>query len=58
MEDRINYHIGRAKAELDLAERAASVSAARSHYGLSSLHMARLRGLGCEIDTADHLTGA
>ncbi|HEX8444289.1 MAG TPA: hypothetical protein VF631_11645 [Allosphingosinicella sp.] len=52
MEELINYHLGRAKAELDLAKRASSAQAARSHSDLSSLHLEQLRGLGCPVEAA------
>ena len=58
MEDRIDYHLSRARAELDLAQQAASAKAARSHYDLSSLHLQQLRGLGCEVEAEATLARA
>lgn len=43
--DEISFHSKRAMAELDLAVRATSVGAARAHFGLSSLHLDRMRKL-------------
>ena len=40
-EDR-DYHIDRARIELDLAYRTENFAAARSHFGLASLHMRRI----------------
>jgi hypothetical protein len=37
------FHAQRAKAELDLARRAASAAAASAHLGLSRLHVERMR---------------
>ncbi len=45
-------HSRRAMAELDLALRAASRDAARSHFDLSSTHMATLRELKLERSLA------
>ena len=39
------YHIERARAELDAAYRAAGSDAAKAHLGLCSMHMARARTL-------------
>lgn len=39
------YHVERARAELDAAYRAAGSSAARAHLSLCSMHMARARAL-------------
>ncbi len=58
MEERINYHLSRARAEMSLAERAASVQAARSHLDLSILHVERLRGLGCPVEAVQDLNRA
>ena len=38
-----DYHIRRARAELDMAYRAEARAAAEAHLRLSALHMARLR---------------
>ncbi len=43
--DDISFHSKRAMAELDLAVRAASRVAADAHFGLSSLHLDRMRTL-------------
>jgi hypothetical protein len=40
-----DYHMRRARAELDLACRSECRAAKESHLRLSSLHMRRLRGL-------------
>lgn len=45
MGDEAKYHCDRALAEIDLARRAASPEAARSHLSLSALHLDRLRRL-------------
>lgn len=39
------YHIERARAELDAAYRASGSDAAKAHLGLCSMHMARARTL-------------
>lgn len=39
------YHIERARAELDAAYRAAGSDSARAHLGLCSMHMARAKAL-------------
>jgi len=44
-EDEIRIHSERATAELDLALRAKSLKAARAHFGLAALHLARMRDL-------------
>ena len=51
MDDEKDYHIERARAELDLAYRADARPAAEAHLRLSSLHMERVR-------QADSSTGA
>ena len=38
-----DYHVERARAELDLAQDARSPEAAHAHIQLSGLHMARVR---------------
>ncbi len=38
-----DYHMRRARVELDLAYRATTWTAMNAHFHLSSLHMARLR---------------
>ncbi len=43
--DDISFHSKRAMAELDLAVRATTSAAARAHFGLSSLHLDRMRRL-------------
>lgn len=39
----LSYHRDRARAELDMAYRAATQAAAEAHLRLSSLHMQRLK---------------
>ncbi|MDT9599154.1 hypothetical protein [Sphingosinicella rhizophila] len=41
-----DYHVQRARAELDSAYRAPNNEAAASHLRLSALHMERARSLG------------
>ena len=48
-----DYHVRRARAELDLAYRSECRSAMESHLRLSSLHMRRLAGL----ETVSRLAG-
>ena len=43
-----DYHLRRARAELDWGYRASSIAVAESHLRLSALHMRKLR----EIDAA------
>jgi hypothetical protein len=43
--DEIKYHGDRAMAEIELAVRAVSPQAARSHLSLCALHLERLRRL-------------
>jgi hypothetical protein len=50
--DEISFHSKRAMAELDLAVRASSFEAARAHFGLSSLHLDRMR----KLSETDHYT--
>lgn len=45
LEEEIELHSERAMAELDLALNAATIRAARAHYGLSALHLDRMRDL-------------
>jgi hypothetical protein len=45
IKDEIKIHSDRATAELDLALRAKSLNAARAHFGLTALHLARMRVL-------------
>lgn len=42
-EDQILLHSQRAMAELDLALGASSIRAAQAHFGLSELHLDRMR---------------
>jgi hypothetical protein len=44
-QDDIEFHSERARAERELAQRAASADAARAHQRLSTLHLERLRCL-------------
>lgn len=43
------YHVERARAELDLAYRAEEHAAAQAHMRLSALHMERARILGAPM---------
>lgn len=45
MGDEAKYHSDRALAEIELASRAPSLEAARSHLSLSAVHLQRLRRL-------------
>ena len=45
----LQYHVGRARAELDLAYRAEHRSAAEAHMRLSALHMGRARLSGATL---------
>ena len=47
-----DYHLRRARAELDLAYRARRESAAAAHLRLSSFHMAALRGAAPDMERA------
>jgi hypothetical protein len=44
-QDDIRFHSERAKAELDLADRAASAHVAKAHRDLAALHLDRMRSL-------------
>ena len=44
-EELIRFHSDRAMAELDCALDAQCVQAARAHFGLSALHLDRMRDL-------------
>ena len=52
MGDDITFHSKRAMAELDLAVRASSTPAARAHFGLSALHLERMKTLAGDAPTA------
>ncbi|QAY77215.1 hypothetical protein [Sphingosinicella sp. BN140058] len=43
--DEISFHSQRARIELDLAARAGCARAAQAHFGLSQLHLDRMRDL-------------
>lgn len=43
--DQIQFHSERAMAELDQALRASCLQAAHAHFGLSALHLDRMRSL-------------
>jgi hypothetical protein len=45
-----DYHVHRARAELDLAHRAARRNVAEAHMRLSSLHMERAGLLAAELE--------
>ena len=50
--DEIRFHSHRAMAELERATNAGCTQAARAHFGLSQLHLDRLRQLAAiEADT-------
>jgi hypothetical protein len=44
-DEAIEFHSHRAMAELDLALAADCIAAARAHFGLSALHLDRMRHL-------------
>ena len=44
-EQEIELHSDRAMAELDLALEASCIQAARAHFGLSALHLDRMRDI-------------
>lgn len=44
-QEEIDFHSDRAMAELDLALDAACLQAARAHFGLSALHLDRMRDI-------------
>jgi hypothetical protein len=44
-EDNLQFHSDRAMAELDLALRCSDSRAAKAHFGLSALHLDRMRAL-------------
>jgi hypothetical protein len=44
-QDEIRIHSDRASAELDMALSAQSIQAARAHFGLTALHLERMRDL-------------
>jgi len=46
------YHVERARAELDAAYRAAGSEAAQAHLRLCSMHMARARTLPVQASSA------
>jgi len=55
LEDR-EFHVERARAELDAAYRAATTAGASAHLELFSLHMRRARALGhCGTPVAEEL---
>lgn len=45
MTNDLAFHTERAMAELDLALRASTTRAAQAHFGLSALHLDRMRAL-------------
>lgn len=53
--DSIDFHARRAMAELDLALSAASISAAKAHFSLSTLHLEKMRSLTAGQMPADML---
>jgi len=44
-EEQIRFHSDRALAELDMALDAQCIQAARAHFGLSALHVDKMRDL-------------
>ena len=48
MTNDLAFHTERAMAELDMALRASTNRAAQAHFGLSALHMDRMRTLKAE----------
>ena len=53
-QDEIEFHSERAEAELDMALGAASIQAARAHFGLSSLHIDKLQSLKASARARSH----
>lgn len=45
IDEQISFHSERAMAELDCALEAHCLQAARAHFGLSSLHLDRMRDI-------------
>ena len=57
-EDEIRLHSDRASAELDMALSAQSIQAARAHFGLTALHLDRMRDLAEHaVEPSDKPTG-
>ena len=54
-ENEIRFHSHRAMAELDMALEAVCLQAARAHFGLSALHLERMRALKQRAVTAETL---
>ena len=52
MDETGQYHMDRARAELDLAYRAEVTSAAEAHMRLAALHMERVRLAGAAAQPA------
>jgi hypothetical protein len=48
-QDQIRVHSDRAMNELDMALEAGCMQAARAHFGLSALHLDRMRELKQEV---------
>ena len=44
-DEKIQFHSERAMAEFDLARSASCIQAAQAHFGLSVLHLDRMRSL-------------
>lgn len=49
MTEDIQFHSNRAMAELDLALRSGDSRAAQAHFGLSALHLDRMRALKVSV---------
>lgn len=52
-EEKIEYHSERAMAELDLALSARSHEASQAHFGLSALHLDRMRSLKSALEALE-----
>lgn len=53
----IQHHSQRAMTELDLALGASCIQAAQAHFGLSALHLDRMRDLKLQRSFQDAATG-
>lgn len=52
-EEKIQFHSERAMTELDLALSARCHQASQAHFGLSALHLDRMRSLKDELETLE-----
>jgi hypothetical protein len=55
-EQKIEYHSERAMAELDLALSAKCHEASQAHFGLSALHLDRMRDLKNHVERLESAT--